>query len=138
MQPVMTAILPAVTAQLVIGYSWQDAHAPSLSTVGYGWDVAWRRFVVRSLSVCFLLLSSTPHLSPDVAFVIVAPFFVTVTPPSLSSFPHDESIFTDFALFPLTVRHDRYLHRLRLGFLSASYEAEGALSFLTFCPSSPI
>ncbi|TNY20776.1 hypothetical protein DMC30DRAFT_351756 [Rhodotorula diobovata] len=45
MQPVMTAILPAVTTMLVIGYSWQDAHNPSLSTVGYGWEVAWKRFV---------------------------------------------------------------------------------------------
>jgi hypothetical protein len=129
MQPVMTAILPAVTAQLVIGYSWQDAHAPSLSTVGYGWDVAWRRFVVRLRSVflysCYPLPLSYPLMH---AFVAVTPFFVAVTPPSLSSFPVEESIVTDFTLFPLTVRHDWYIHRLRLGILSASNETEGASS----------
>ncbi|GAA5991944.1 hypothetical protein JCM11641_001599 [Rhodosporidiobolus odoratus] len=54
--PPMTAILPAVTAQLVIGYSWQDAHYPALSTVGYGWDVAWRRFVcvMIGISIAFV------------------------------------------------------------------------------------
>ncbi|GAA5852185.1 hypothetical protein JCM8547_006692 [Rhodosporidiobolus lusitaniae] len=56
MQPVMTAILPAVTAQLVIGYSWQDAHFPALSTVGYGFDVCWRRFVcvMIGISIAFV------------------------------------------------------------------------------------
>ncbi|GAA5894372.1 hypothetical protein JCM6882_007642 [Rhodosporidiobolus microsporus] len=52
----MTAILPAITAQLVIGYSWQDAHAPALSTVGYGWSVCWRRFVcvMIGISIAFV------------------------------------------------------------------------------------
>ncbi|KAM0749705.1 hypothetical protein T439DRAFT_326581 [Meredithblackwellia eburnea MCA 4105] len=44
-QPVPTAILPAVTCMLVLGYSWQNANQPSLSSVGWGWDIAWRRFV---------------------------------------------------------------------------------------------
>lgn len=62
--PVPSAILPSVTCMLVLGYSWyvrflrpkfvpnkphfrdrQDSHQPSLSSVGWGWDVAWRRFV---------------------------------------------------------------------------------------------
>ncbi|GAA6035596.1 hypothetical protein JCM8097_004920 [Rhodosporidiobolus ruineniae] len=56
MMPPMTAILPAVTAQLVIGYSWQDAHNPALSSVGWGWDVAWKRFVcvMIGISIAFL------------------------------------------------------------------------------------
>ncbi|GAA5852458.1 hypothetical protein JCM9279_003454 [Rhodotorula babjevae] len=56
MQPVMTALLPAVTTMLVIGYSWQDAHNPSLSTVGYGWDVAWKRLVcvMIGISIAFV------------------------------------------------------------------------------------
>ncbi|KAK4700228.1 hypothetical protein P7C70_g6023, partial [Phenoliferia sp. Uapishka_3] len=43
--PIPSAILPVVTSFLVIGYSWQDANQPALSSVGFGWDVAWRRFV---------------------------------------------------------------------------------------------
>ncbi|CEQ41511.1 SPOSA6832_03240 [Sporobolomyces salmonicolor] len=64
--PPMTAILPPVTTMLVLGYSvrfvvllivlrrsltlfspmqWQNGHNPALSSVGWGWDVAWRRFV---------------------------------------------------------------------------------------------
>ncbi|GEM08584.1 brefeldin A sensitivity protein-related, DUF2421 containing protein [Rhodotorula toruloides] len=51
MQPPMTAILPSVTAMLVIGYSWQDAHNPTLSSVGSGWEVAWRRFICVMLGI---------------------------------------------------------------------------------------
>ncbi|BGP41609.1 hypothetical protein JCM10449v2_005600 [Rhodotorula kratochvilovae] len=58
MQPVMTAILPAVTTMLVIGYSWQDAHNPSLSTVGYGWDVAWRRFVCVMIGITIAFVAA--------------------------------------------------------------------------------
>ncbi|GAA5833075.1 hypothetical protein JCM11251_006506 [Rhodosporidiobolus azoricus] len=52
----MTQILPSITAQLVIGYSWQDAHYPALSTVGYGWAVCWRRFVcvMIGISIAFV------------------------------------------------------------------------------------
>ncbi|GAA6054703.1 hypothetical protein JCM3770_000038, partial [Rhodotorula araucariae] len=57
-QPVMTAILPTVTAMLVIGYSWQDAHNPSLSTVGYGWDVAWRRFVCVMIGITIAFVAA--------------------------------------------------------------------------------
>ncbi|GAA6020046.1 hypothetical protein JCM10207_006768 [Rhodosporidiobolus poonsookiae] len=66
--PPMTAILPAVTAQLVIGYSWQDAHNPSLATVGYGWSVAWRRFVcvMIGISIAFVWAFVPPATSQKV------------------------------------------------------------------------
>ncbi|GAA5958870.1 hypothetical protein JCM10213_009045 [Rhodosporidiobolus nylandii] len=54
--PPMTAILPTVTVQLVIGFSWQGAHYPALSSVGWGWAVAWRRFVcvMIGISIAFV------------------------------------------------------------------------------------
>jgi hypothetical protein len=30
----------------VIGYSWQDTHDPGSANPGWGFDVAWRRFVL--------------------------------------------------------------------------------------------
>lgn len=56
LRSIMTAILPSVTCVLVIGYSWKGAHDPSLSTVGYGFSVAWRRFVcvLIGISVAFI------------------------------------------------------------------------------------
>jgi hypothetical protein len=42
----MTNIIFFVTIALVIGYSWQDTHNPSAGAVGWGWEVAWRRFVL--------------------------------------------------------------------------------------------
>lgn len=74
----MTAILPSVTIMLVIGfvrisllfllhlldhqgvrrYSWQNAHNPSLSSIGYGWDVAWRRFVCVMIGISVAFISS--------------------------------------------------------------------------------
>ncbi|GAA5961874.1 hypothetical protein JCM8115_001452 [Rhodotorula mucilaginosa] len=58
MQPIMTAILPSVTSMLVIGYSWQNAHNPSLSSIGYGWNVAWRRCVCVMIGITVAFISS--------------------------------------------------------------------------------
>ncbi|GAA5893885.1 hypothetical protein JCM5296_004627 [Sporobolomyces johnsonii] len=54
--PPITAILPPVTTMLVLGYSWQNGHNPALSSVGWGWDVAWRRFVcvMIGISIAFV------------------------------------------------------------------------------------
>lgn len=43
--PPMKGILPAITSVLIIGYSWQNAHHPAPSSIGWGWSIAWRRFV---------------------------------------------------------------------------------------------
>ncbi|KAI0320467.1 hypothetical protein OF83DRAFT_1053079 [Amylostereum chailletii] len=39
-----SVIIMNATVILVVGYSWLDGHLPVLS-IGYGWDVAWRRTV---------------------------------------------------------------------------------------------
>ncbi|GAA6024554.1 hypothetical protein JCM11491_000604 [Sporobolomyces phaffii] len=54
--PPMKAILPAVTSMLIIGYSWQNAHDPSPTSIGYGWEVAWKRFVnvIIGISIAFV------------------------------------------------------------------------------------
>lgn len=35
-------ILFGVTTTLIVGYSWQDTHLPTLSNPGVGVSVAWR------------------------------------------------------------------------------------------------
>lgn len=55
---IMTAILPTLTIALVIGFSWQGAHNPSLSSVGYGWDVAWRRFITVLIGITIAFIAS--------------------------------------------------------------------------------
>ncbi|KAJ3016932.1 hypothetical protein HKX48_003802, partial [Thoreauomyces humboldtii] len=55
-QPIPAAILPPVTAMLVVGYSWQDAHNPAGSSVGSGFEVAWRRFVCVVMGVALAYL----------------------------------------------------------------------------------
>ncbi|KAI6026427.1 hypothetical protein BKA83DRAFT_4243292 [Pisolithus microcarpus] len=47
----MTSIIIFVTAGLVIGYSYQDTHLPTSSSPGWGFDVAWRRFVLVAIGV---------------------------------------------------------------------------------------
>lgn len=47
----MTSIIIFVTAGLVIGYSYQDTHLPTPSSPGWGFDVAWRRFVLVAVGV---------------------------------------------------------------------------------------
>lgn len=48
--PMMSIIL-FVTAGLVVGYSYQDTHLVSPSSPGWGFDVAWRRFVLVTIGV---------------------------------------------------------------------------------------
>lgn len=38
----MLGIMTAVTAVLVVGYSWQDTHLPTVGNPGVGYNVAWR------------------------------------------------------------------------------------------------
>lgn len=41
----MPPIFVCVTFTLVMGTSWVDANQPSIANIGYGWKVAWVRFV---------------------------------------------------------------------------------------------
>jgi len=52
----MKGILPAVTSVLIIGYSWQNAHNPAPSSIGWGWPIAWRRLVcvLIGISIAFV------------------------------------------------------------------------------------
>ncbi|ORY69419.1 hypothetical protein BCR35DRAFT_307980 [Leucosporidium creatinivorum] len=63
-QPIMSAILPSVTIMLVVGYSWQNAHQPALSSVGWGWDIAWRRFVCVTIGISVAFIAA--YLPPKV------------------------------------------------------------------------
>ncbi|KAF7295393.1 hypothetical protein MIND_01078900 [Mycena indigotica] len=47
----MKVIIFFVTAILVIGYSYQDGHIRALANPGFGWDVAWRRFIIVTSGV---------------------------------------------------------------------------------------
>lgn len=47
----MTSIIIFVTVGLVIGYSYQDTHLPTSSSPGWGFDVAWKRFVLVTIGV---------------------------------------------------------------------------------------
>lgn len=69
------AILPTVTAMLVIGYSWQDAHQPALSSVGFGWDVAWRRFVcvLIGITAAFVFVLLPPRYTQKVNHNVATP-----------------------------------------------------------------
>ncbi|KAF8149165.1 hypothetical protein B0H34DRAFT_735166 [Crassisporium funariophilum] len=49
--PPMTNIVFFVTACLVIGYSYQDVNIVVPGSPGFGWDVAWRRFVLVTAGV---------------------------------------------------------------------------------------
>ncbi|KIK91214.1 hypothetical protein PAXRUDRAFT_150011 [Paxillus rubicundulus Ve08.2h10] len=49
--PPMTNMIIFVTSALVIGYSYQDAHLASLSSPGFGINVAWRRFILVTAGV---------------------------------------------------------------------------------------
>ncbi|GAA5882877.1 hypothetical protein JCM16303_006623 [Sporobolomyces ruberrimus] len=54
--PPMKGILPAITSVLIIGYSWQNGHNPAPSSIGWGWPIAWRRFVcvLIGISIAFV------------------------------------------------------------------------------------
>jgi len=56
--PPIIPIFFILTAQLVIGYSWQDSHFPSVSAAGWGFTVAWRRFLLVTIGVTFASLFS--------------------------------------------------------------------------------
>lgn len=43
--PPITTLITCITAALIIGYSWKDTHNPTFGSPGYGWNVAWRRFL---------------------------------------------------------------------------------------------
>jgi uncharacterized membrane protein YgaE (UPF0421/DUF939 family) len=49
--PPMTNLIIWFTAALVFGYSYQDTHLASADSPGYGFDVAWRRFVLVIVGV---------------------------------------------------------------------------------------
>ncbi|KAJ6597201.1 hypothetical protein DFH09DRAFT_113905 [Mycena vulgaris] len=49
--PPMRVIIFFVTAILVIGYSYQDQHISTPGSPGFGWDVAWRRFILVTVGV---------------------------------------------------------------------------------------
>ncbi|KAJ7744984.1 hypothetical protein DFH07DRAFT_20255 [Mycena maculata] len=49
--PPMRVIIFFVTACLVIGYSYQDLNIVSPGSPGFGWQVAWRRFVLVTVGV---------------------------------------------------------------------------------------
>ncbi|KAI9457691.1 hypothetical protein HD554DRAFT_2141770, partial [Boletus coccyginus] len=49
--PPMTNLIIWITAALVFGYSYQDTHLASSSSPGYGFDVAWKRFVLVTVGV---------------------------------------------------------------------------------------
>lgn len=55
--PPISAILPVVTTMLIVGYSWQDSHQPALSSVGWGFEVAWRRFVCVMLGITIAFIA---------------------------------------------------------------------------------
>ncbi|KAJ7047102.1 hypothetical protein C8F04DRAFT_1308883, partial [Mycena alexandri] len=49
--PPIRAVVFFVTALLVIGYSYQDEHILSPGNPGFGWEVAWRRFLLVTTGV---------------------------------------------------------------------------------------
>ena len=64
--PTMTVVIFFMTAQLVLGYSWQDAHLPPLSEAGKGIDVAW----VSLWFTC--IISLTLKLNTQKRFTLVS------------------------------------------------------------------
>jgi len=53
----LTSILTLVTSMLVLGYSWSNAHIDSPVNVGWGWAVAWRRFVTVVIGVTIAFIA---------------------------------------------------------------------------------
>ncbi|KAM0786302.1 hypothetical protein ACM66B_001780 [Microbotryomycetes sp. NB124-2] len=62
--PPIEAILPTVTTMLVVGYSWQNAQMPRIGSIGYGWDVAWRRMVCVLIGISIAFVGA--YLPPKV------------------------------------------------------------------------
>ncbi|KAJ6502261.1 hypothetical protein C8R45DRAFT_818343 [Mycena sanguinolenta] len=49
--PPMRVVILFVTANLVIGYSYQDQYIVTPGSPGFGWEVAWRRFLLVTVGV---------------------------------------------------------------------------------------
>ncbi|KAH8105047.1 hypothetical protein DFH11DRAFT_1864282 [Phellopilus nigrolimitatus] len=47
-----------LTSQLVIGYSWQDTHNPSISVAGWGYEVAYKRFILVTMGTTAAFITS--------------------------------------------------------------------------------
>ncbi|KAF8311865.1 hypothetical protein DL93DRAFT_2115513 [Clavulina sp. PMI_390] len=58
-------LITCVTVVLVFGYSYKDTHDPAPGSPGFGWDVAWRRFVGVVIGVTAAFIFS--FLPPTVA-----------------------------------------------------------------------
>jgi hypothetical protein len=43
--PPVTTLIMVITAALVIGYSWKDTHNPTYGSPGFGFQIAYRRFI---------------------------------------------------------------------------------------------
>ncbi|KAJ3536349.1 hypothetical protein NMY22_g6068 [Coprinellus aureogranulatus] len=56
--PPMTRLVMFVTAILVLCYSYQDTHQVVPGSPGFGWDVAWRRFVLVTIGVVAAFIAS--------------------------------------------------------------------------------
>lgn len=56
--PPINVIFFFLTSQLVIGYSWQDTHLPSITEAGYGFTVAWKRFLMVTIGVTVAFIFS--------------------------------------------------------------------------------
>ncbi|GAA6062092.1 hypothetical protein JCM10212_002342 [Sporobolomyces blumeae] len=67
--PPIRGILAAVTTVLVFGYSWQNAHYPTPTSIGYGWPIAWRRFVcvLIGISIAFIWTYVPPSTTQKVS-----------------------------------------------------------------------
>ncbi|BGP43100.1 hypothetical protein JCM10449v2_007124 [Rhodotorula kratochvilovae] len=56
----MFGIMAAVTSVLIVGYSWQDTHLPSVGNPGVGYSVAWRRALLviigAGIAAVFMLI----------------------------------------------------------------------------------
>ncbi|GAA6043841.1 hypothetical protein JCM8097_007230 [Rhodosporidiobolus ruineniae] len=59
------AIQAAVTTILVVGYSWQDTHIPSVGNPGVGYTLAWKRalLIVIGTGVGFIAMFLPPQSS---------------------------------------------------------------------------
>jgi hypothetical protein len=58
----IVAVTVTTTATLVVGYSYIDAKLNPPLNPGYGWNVAWKRFVVSSIGLlAAFLVGSLPH-----------------------------------------------------------------------------
>lgn len=111
-QPV---IVFCVTVILNLGLSWTDEHVPSLGSIGYGWDVAWLRFVtvLAGLLVGFL---ATVFPKPRTGKKIVR----QILGKSLQELGNISADISKFGLqrmddptIHMTMRKDAVTHRLR-------------------------